>query len=69
MTFGTKRYGTRPPFLAAALPKSSAMDAMVASLASDAAKENFDNTTVPGLGAVSLALPLQVLFIIFDTKM
>jgi hypothetical protein len=42
---------------------------MVASLASDAAKENFDNTTVPGSGAVSLALPLQVLVIIFDTKM
>jgi hypothetical protein len=68
MTFGMKPRGTRPPFLAAALSKSSAMDAMVAFLASDAAKDNFDNTTVPGLGAASLALPLRVLVIIFDTN-
>jgi hypothetical protein len=69
MTFGMKPCGTRPPFLAAALSKSFAMDAMVAFLTSDAAKDNFDTTTVPGLGAASLALPLRVLVIIFETKM
>jgi hypothetical protein len=69
MTLGTKPLVTRPPFLAAALSKSSSMDAMVAFLASDAPKDNFDNTTVPGPGAASLALPLGVLVIIFDTKM
>jgi hypothetical protein len=69
MTFGMKPCGTQPPLLVAALSKSSAMDAMVAFLASDAAKDNFDITNVPGLGAASLALPLQVLVIIFNTKM
>jgi hypothetical protein len=69
MTFGMKPHGRRPPFLAAALSKSFAMYAMVAFLASDAAKDNFDNMTIPELGAASLALPLRVLVIISDTKM